>query len=48
MKLKALLPLIPLSLASALGAGIWTPNQALYLRTDGLNVGGDDFTGETP
>ena len=48
MKLKALLPLVPLTLASALGAGIWTPNQALYLRTDGLNVGGDDFTGATP
>ncbi len=48
MKLKALLPLVPLSLASALAAGIWTPNQALYLRTDGLNVGGDEFTGETP
>ena len=48
MKLKALLPLVPLSLASALAAGIWTPNQALYLRTDGLNVAGDEFTGETP
>jgi len=46
MKLKALLPLVPLSLASALGAGIWTPNQALYLRTNGLP--GADFTGETP
>ena len=48
MKLKALLPLVPLSLASALAAGIWTPNQALYLRTNGLNVGGDDFTGSIP
>ena len=46
MKLKALLPLVPLSLASALGAGIWTPNQALYLRTN--NLPGADFTGETP
>jgi len=46
MKLKALLPLVPLSLASALGAGIWTPHQALYLRTNGLP--GADFTGETP
>ncbi|MCH2064584.1 MAG: PEP-CTERM sorting domain-containing protein [Roseibacillus sp.] len=48
MKLKALLPLVPLSLASALAAGIWTPNQALYLRTNDLNVGGDDFTGSIP
>jgi len=48
MKLKALLPLVPLGLASALAAGIWTPNQALYLRTNDLNAAGDDFTGGIP
>ena len=50
MKLKALIPFAVLACASAFAGRIWVPQNALYLRTDGLTArdGSDDFTGVIP
>ncbi len=50
MKLITLIPFAALACASASASRIWVPQNALYLRTDGLTArdGSDDFTGVIP
>ena len=50
MKFTALIPFAALACATAFAGRIWVPQNALYLRTDGLTArdGSDDFTGVIP